>query len=168
MLILISLQFGGFLFAILNRMRTIKRDIAGAVIFSNDNHVLLGKNVKGGVYEDLWVIPGGGIDAGETKEQAVVREILEEVGIDITNASKVLLSEVQTGITEKTLRDTGERVIVEMTFYNFKVDIDLPSFEINIKLEDDFGHAEWVPFDRISAKKYSPSVEGILKGLKLL
>jgi 8-oxo-dGTP pyrophosphatase MutT (NUDIX family) len=149
-------------------MRTIKRDIAGAIIFSNDNHILLGKNVKGGVYEDLWVIPGGGIDAGETKEQAVVREILEEVGIDIINAPKVLLDEVQTGITEKTLRDTGELVMVDMTFYNFKVDIDLPSNEIPIKLEDDFGYAEWVPFNQVSTRVYSPSVEGILKSLKLL
>ena len=149
-------------------MRTIKRDIAGAVIFSNDGHVLLGKNVKGGVYEDLWVIPGGGIDEGETKEKAVTREILEEVGIDIKNAAKVLLDEIQTGTAQKTLRDTGERVLVDMTFYNFKVDIDLPSGEIEIKLEDDFGHAEWVPFNQISSKKYSPSVEGILKSLKLL
>lgn len=38
-------------------MRTIKRDIAGALLFSNDGHVLIGKNVKGGVYEDLWVVP---------------------------------------------------------------------------------------------------------------
>jgi nucleoside triphosphatase len=149
-------------------MRTIKRDIAGAIIFSNDNHILLGKNVKGGVYEDLWVIPGGGIDAGETKEQAVVREILEEVGIDIINAPKVLLDEVQKGITEKTLKDTRELVLVDMTFYNFKVDIDLPCNQIAIKLEDDFGYAEWVPFDQISSKVYSPSVEAILKSLKLL
>lgn len=149
-------------------MKTIKRDIAGAIIFSNDNHVLLGKNVKGGVYEDLWVIPGGGIDIGETNEQAVNREILEEVGIDIKNAKKVLLDEIQTGTTEKTLRDTGERVLVDMTFYNFRVDIDLPASEIAIKLEDDFGYAEWVPFNQISEREYSPSVEGILKGQGLL
>lgn len=148
-------------------MRTIKRDIVGAVIFSNDSHVLLGKNVKGGVYEDLWVVPGGGIDEGETKEQAVVREILEEVGIDITNADKLLLDEVQTGTAEKTLRDTGERVLVDMTFYNFKVDFNLPASEIAIKLEDDFGHAEWIPLDQLSERKYSPSVEGILRSLKL-
>ena len=57
-------------------MRTIKRDIAGAFIFSNDNHVLLGKNIKGGVYEDLWVVPGGGIDEGESKVEAARRELL--------------------------------------------------------------------------------------------
>lgn len=149
-------------------MRTIKRDIVGALIFSNDKHVLLGKNNKGGVYDDLWVIPGGGIDEGETKEQAVKREILEEVGIDISSAQIYLIPETQTGITEKTLRGTGERVLVDMTFYNFKVDIDLPANKIDIKLEDDFGYAEWVPFDDLTGKTYSPSVEQLLKSLNLI
>lgn len=149
-------------------MRTIKRDIVGAVIFSNDEHILIGKNVKGGVYEDLWVIPGGGIDEGETKEQAVVRETLEEVGIDITGAKILLLPGSQPRTTEKTLRDTGERVLVDMTFYDFKIDIELPANEIEIKLEDDFGYAEWVSFSGLEGREYSPSVKGILENLNLI
>jgi 8-oxo-dGTP pyrophosphatase MutT (NUDIX family) len=100
-------------------MRTIKRDIAGALLLSNDAHVLVGKNGKGGVDEGLWVIPAGGIDAGESKEDAAKREILEEVGID-----------------------TGERVLIDMTFYNFKVTIDLPAQNIPITPQDDFAYAE--------------------------
>lgn len=82
-------------------MRTIQRDIAGALLFSNDGRVLIGKNVKGGVYEDLWVVPGGGIDEGETKEDAVKREILEEVGIDISDAVIEPVDLPQTGTAEK-------------------------------------------------------------------
>lgn len=149
-------------------MRTIKRDIAGALLFSNDQHVLIGKNVKGGVYEDLWVIPGGGIDDGESKEDAMKREILEEVGVDISGASISPVDLIQTGTTEKTLRDTGERVLVDMTFYNFKVMFDLPARDIPIKLEDDFGHAEWAPIDTLKDKAYSPSVEALLKSLDLI
>ena len=149
-------------------MKTISRDIAGAILFSNNEHVLIGKNNKGGVYEDLWVIPGGGIDEGETKEQAAKREILEEVGIDLSNERLTAIPVVQTGTTEKTLRDTGERVLVEMTFYNFKVEIDTPASEINFSLDDDFGYAEWVPFDQLATKKYSPSVQHILSSLELI
>ena len=149
-------------------MRTITRDIAGALLFSNDNHVLIGKNVKGGVYEDLWVIPGGGIDEGETKEAAMRREILEEVGIDVDGAHIEPIELTQTGKTEKTLRDTGERVLVDMTFYNFKVVIDKPAREIPIILEDDFGHAEWAPINELSQKSYSPSVENLFKFLELI
>jgi len=149
-------------------MRTIKRDIAGALLFSNDQHVLVGKNVKGGVYEDLWVIPGGGIDDGESKEAAAKRETLEEVGIDINDAQIEAIELFQSGTTEKTLRDTGERVLVDMTFYNFKVTIDLPAKSIPIKLEDDFGYAEWVPISKLKDRSYSPSVGSLLKYLNLI
>ena len=149
-------------------MKTIKRDIAGALLFSNDEHVLIGKNAKGGVYEDLWVIPGGGIDEGESKEDAVKRETLEEVGVDISSAKIEPIELLQTGITEKTLRDTGERVLVDMTFYNFKVTINQPAKHIEIKLEDDFGYAEWVPIKELSERSYSPSVESLLKFLNLI
>lgn len=149
-------------------MRTIKRDIAGAVLLSNDNKVLIGKNVKGGVYEDLWVIPGGGIDEGETKEAAARREILEEVGIDVSEADIELIPFQQTGTTEKTLRDTGERVLVDMTFYNIKAQFDRPAAEIPIILEDDFDFAEWVDIGNLSSRKYSPSVEALFTHLGLI
>lgn len=149
-------------------MRTIERDIVGAFILSNDDHILLGKNQKGGVYEDSWVIPGGGIESGETKEEAVAREVLEEVGIDISDAEIVPISGALSGSAEKTLRETGERVIVDMTFFNFQINIDQPANDINIRLEDDFAYAEWIRLNDLDDKKYSPSVETVLKSLNLL
>ena len=57
------------------------RDIVGAFMFSNDGFVLLGKSGAGGVYQDMWLCPGGGIDPGETKLQALKREVMEEVSL---------------------------------------------------------------------------------------
>lgn len=34
-------------------------------------------------YKPYWTFPGGGIDEGETPKDAVIRETLEEVGIDV-------------------------------------------------------------------------------------
>ncbi len=78
-------------------MRTIQRNIVGAFIFSSDGKLLLGKNRKGGVYPGLWTVPGGGIKEGETKLAALKREILEETGVDITDAKIERLEGVLTG-----------------------------------------------------------------------
>jgi 8-oxo-dGTP pyrophosphatase MutT (NUDIX family) len=53
--------------------------IAG-IVFSPDRSavlLILRRDVP------VWVLPGGGIDAGETPEHAVVREILEETGLTV-------------------------------------------------------------------------------------
>ena len=149
-------------------MRTIKRDIVGAFIFSDDGNMILGHNGPGGVYADCWVIPGGGIELNETQLKAVQRETLEEVGIDISEASVSEIDIALTGSSTKTLKDSGETVNVEMTFFNFKVEIPLPAVEIPLKLEDDFASAEWVHLTNLSGMKFSPSVETVLKHLKLI
>lgn len=149
-------------------MRTIQRDIVGAFIFSNDDQILLGKNGNGGVYQDLWVVPGGGIDVGESQIDAVRREVMEEVGIDTTKAKVTFIDNVLYGQSEKTLRDTGETVLVDMTFYNFKIDFDLPANEIPIVLTDDLGEAEWIPFDRLKSMQFSPTVKQMLQYLNCL
>ena len=48
------------------------------VLCNSDDKVFLGKRLK----EDAWQFPQGGIDGGETPEQAMYRELGEEVGLD--------------------------------------------------------------------------------------
>lgn len=38
-----------------------------------------------------WEVSGGGVMAGETSEQAVYREVLEETGLDVSSAEKQLI-----------------------------------------------------------------------------
>lgn len=136
-------------------MRTIQRDIVGVFLVSSDQQILLGKSRKGGVYQGAWVVPGGGIEEDETKLQAVQRETREEVGIDITNERTELLDLVHTGSSEKVLRDTGEHVVVDMTFYNFLVSFERPAADIAFRCEDDIAEARWFPIVELSQLQLS-------------
>jgi len=52
-----------------------------AVIVENDAILLVRHEKDGRTY---WLLPGGGVEFGETLEQALVREMIEEVSLDIT------------------------------------------------------------------------------------
>ncbi len=55
------------------------RPAARAVVLDSDNRVVLVRFVfLGG---PLWALPGGGIEPGESPEQAIARELIEEVGL---------------------------------------------------------------------------------------
>ncbi len=63
-------------------MEDIRPRLGSAVIVEKDGKVLLGERNKEN-YRGYWVLPGGGVEWGETIEQAAVREIKEETGLDI-------------------------------------------------------------------------------------
>lgn len=64
-----------------------QRISARAVIFIDGKLVLI-RRVRHG--REYWVIPGGGVEEGETVEDAVRREAKEEIGIDV-NVSAFLM-----------------------------------------------------------------------------
>lgn len=115
-------------------MRIIERNIAGAFVFSSDNKVLLG---KAGVYDGQWVVPGGGIEEGESELEAARREVLEESGVDINLGEITPVQEDRLGESEKEL-PTGERVLVKMRFFDFIVRMPIPAEEIHPVAGDDF------------------------------
>jgi len=66
----------------------------GAVIFYQDRVLLVKRSnhpAKG-----MWAVPGGKIRAGETMQHALVREIKEETGLDITVGNIVYVFDVIT------------------------------------------------------------------------
>ncbi len=55
--------------------------VVAAALVDADNRVLLAQRPKGKRLEGLWEFPGGKIDAGERPEDALIRELSEELGI---------------------------------------------------------------------------------------
>ena len=56
--------------------------ISAGVLVEQDDRVLLVHSVLAGRY-DFWVAPGGGVEGEETIEQAAVREVREESGLEV-------------------------------------------------------------------------------------
>jgi len=58
-------------------------DVAVGVLIDAEGRFLLTSRPEGKVYAGYWEFPGGKLEAGETVEQALRRELHEEIGITI-------------------------------------------------------------------------------------
>lgn len=55
-----------------------------AAILRKDGQILIAKRQSGDAFGGKWEFPGGKIEEGETPEQCLKRELLEEFGIETT------------------------------------------------------------------------------------
>ncbi len=58
--------------------------VAAVALVDADGRVLLARRPEGKPMAGLWEFPGGKVDPGETPETALIRELAEELGIDVT------------------------------------------------------------------------------------
>jgi 8-oxo-dGTP diphosphatase len=60
--------------------------VVAAALVDGDGRVLVQQRPPGGPMAGLWEFPGGKVDAGETPEAALIRELAEELGINVEAA----------------------------------------------------------------------------------
>src|SRR5689334_926493 len=60
--------------------------VVAVALVDVDGRVLLAQRPPGKAMAGLWEFPGGKVHAGEAPEQALIRELKEELDIDVTEA----------------------------------------------------------------------------------
>lgn len=120
-----------------------------AGILKKDNKILIARKKEGKSLAGYWEFPGGKIEAGETPEESLVRELMEEMEINIKINEYV----------GESIYDYGN-VVVSLKGYVAEI------LEGEIILSDHDKY-EWVTLDEINNYKLAPAdiplVEDLIK-----
>jgi 8-oxo-dGTP diphosphatase len=60
--------------------------VVACALVDVDNRILIAQRPEGKALAGLWEFPGGKVDAGETPEAALIRELREELGVETKTA----------------------------------------------------------------------------------
>ena len=64
--------------------------MAAGILCDSKGRILIAERLGDGPFHGLWEFPGGKIATGETAQQALSRELAEELGIEVTTYSSFM------------------------------------------------------------------------------
>ncbi len=90
----------------LYKYKKLRVRVAGLIEDSEGRILLVRQSKK---KKDYWLLPGGGVEFGETAKEALEREIFEELNVKIINPEFLLLNE--------NIDPKGGKHLIQLIFY---------------------------------------------------
>ena len=116
-------------------MQKTKLSVCGVIIYEG-RFLIVRRSETDDFLPNCWEFAGGSVEASETIEDALVRELQEEIGIDISEYQKELI-----GISEEFMnKDKTERYLQ----LNYKIEL---SDEPRITLSSEHVEYDWATSD---------------------
>ena len=134
-----------------DKMFELPQIAVGAVVFNSAGDILLVKR-KNEPSKNMWTIPGGRIQAGETLKQAVEREIFEETALKIKAGEITYTFE----LIEK--KDDGE-----IKFHYIIIDFDADYISGEPQADDDALETGWISENVYIGLNVNNSTKKLLK-----
>ena len=121
-----------------------------AIILDNKTRILLLKRSQSNrTFKGKWQLPGGKIEFGETVEQAIIREIQEELSCKLLNVVLTCVTTCQIEIND---------VQAHLVDISFKANI-----AGNIKLSEEHDAFEWVSLNQALTYDLFPGTKEIFE-----
>ena len=111
-----------------------------AAILEKENKILIAKKREGKPLAGLWEFPGGKIEEGETPEESLIRELMEEMNI------KVRVNEY----VGESIYDYGDGKVISLKGFTAEI------IEGDIKLTD-HDEYKWITLEEICNYRIAPA-----------
>jgi 8-oxo-dGTP diphosphatase len=121
-----------------------------AAIMVRDNHVFAARRIPGAHMAGFWEFPGGKIEAGETPEACLSRELHEEFGI----------TTIVGDFFGESLFDYGTKIIRLMAYR-----VEHVAGDFKLLAHDEL---RWLSLDELDQVKWAPADVTLVDQLKLL
>jgi nucleoside triphosphatase len=129
-----------------------RRIIVGAIIQNNKGEVLLLKmSSTQGVFPGKWGLVGGGVEEAETMEEALVREVREETGLEIKDIKPFQFADDK----QDKLMPDGSRQALYMIYLVF----DAKVVGGEIKLNQEWSEGAWVKPEEVGSFDLNPPTQ---------
>jgi 8-oxo-dGTP diphosphatase len=120
-----------------------------AIIEDKEGRILILKRAPEDEYGTLWNLPGGKVDYGQTAEEALIREVLEETSLECTSCRFLFYMD---GLPET----EGERHYLTLFF------LCACEFDADIRLNEESSAYLWIETGRISDFRFAFKTENAL------